>query len=867
MFPKQITFLLLTLCSLVLPSSHLLASDDNLLVNPGFETTTLAPWIVSPPRNSTAANDDFIEGKNSFRVGHSPVAKTTEVFQNLIVNASHPVKPGTTYLFSVNAEVTGGNGHVELFAEFATGASGDSANRKKTWPVAGVRGWQKYQFLFRIPDNATSMKIGCRFRNTSGWNRMDYAKLHRYSNLIANGNFENTGFWTTPHAAPNTVHHHFGNRSWRIIGALNQRRFSTQVVDLQGRISNPDRPVYTISAHVKTNVIETSNFIQPVFDCNSDDDDEQLDAIKGSGAQIQINCLDGNQFLRRLSFPFFESNSSSFTEQSFSFLVPRNTNRLLIALVVEDSKMHAFFDNVRLTHKEVPAGQFVSQTGYAASVIEAPEPKTYVTPLGNTDLEITDAIDDVTNFDSPNYGKTVWLPRGDYLIKTLITKTRLRLRMHHDARLNRNPTGVQNYRGAIFRNDLTEQHRRVSDVVVEGGKYIQAPSSGTDNNNVGNIVSIFGDRVVFRNHFIPEWSQLKRWENGQGTAIDNSDIAINFLGHDVYAYNNTIVGPAGNLGDGTGPGQGGFDALHYFGGQRAHFFGNHVYSGDDGIGLFAGTIPNFLFDCGAEPKRLFIYNRNISDVEIYNNRLSSNSGRAIACGLARPRSHESDLTCTVTNVRARNIVGKLGGEAAALTVMCSPRRPFAILPGQSCPTAAMAAADPELFEHRPPQVSNIQYANMFLTVDIGNPFNHRPIQHAVRLYSESVGSMASVLVNNVTVWSVNSTGRSWSAENRPVDLLSIRRAGVVCEHFGIDPQTGEEYSTGFSAIGISNRNFNLRIKNCRFFDNTGSFANAASVTSTESQANAFADVNNVCLENMFPAGLPKRWRTLANGIH
>lgn len=863
---QHILFIGLLFCCGILSSNRLLASDDNLLVNPGFETSTLAPWIVQPPRNSTVSTEDFIDGNKSFRVGHNPVPKTTAVSQDFSVGPQLGLSPGTSYLFSVNAKVEGGNGQIELFAEFD---SGTNTNHKQTWPVAGVTGWQKYQFKFQIPDGATSLKIGCRFKNTSGPNRLDYAKLYPYKNLITNGDFEDPGSWTTTHSFPNTVHRHFGNRSLRISGQLNQRRWSAQAVDLEGQVANPDRPVYTISAHVKTLVLQTSTSTQPVQHCNSDDDDERLDPLEGSGTQIQINCLDGNKFLRRLSFPFFEGRSTEFTEQKFSFLVPRKTNRLLVALVVENSKMHAFYDNVRLTYDEVPPNEFVSQVGHTARVVEAPEPKTYVIPSGHTDVEITSAIDDVTNFNSTDYGKIVWLPRNDYLIKTLITKTRLRLKMHQDARLNRDPTGYQNFWGSILRSDPWEQFRRVSDVVVEGGSYRPSPSTGADNNNLGNVVAIFGDRIVFRNHFIPEWSQETRWEDPTDptSEVANSDIAVNFLGHDVYVYNNTIVGPAGNLGDGTGPGQGGFDALHLFGGNRAHFFGNHVYSGDDGIGLFAGTIPEFRFNCATEPKRLFIYNRNISDVEIYNNRLSSNSGRTVACGLARPRSFDSDLTSTVTNVRARNVVGRLGGAASALAIVCSPRRPMRIVAGQQCPTASEAASDSALFPTRAPQIRDIQFANMFLTVDIGNPFNVRPVQHAVRLYSEDVGSLDSILVNNVTIWTINSTGREWPEEDRPVNLVSIARAGLLCQHFDIDPVTGEEVATGFSTVGISNRNFNLRVKNCNFFDNTGTFRNGGVVSSTELQANVSDDVNDVFSDNVFSAGLPKVWRVLSDGVH
>jgi hypothetical protein len=863
------TLAILTFCWTFASTAFVDAGDVNRILNPGFENGLIEPWIVNSNFNAVVSSDDSVERTRSLLVDHEGVESNTEVVLNYKVGQPCCVQPGAEYIFSVNGKIDSGDGRIVLFARFD---GNPDRVQNKSWWIDGVRDWQKYEMKVQVPEDASTMMIGCQFVETTGRNSMDWAQLYDISSLVRNGDFENDGYWSLNHGMVTENQPYFGDRSMEIRGFLNKHRWAAQFVDLASTIEMPDQPMYTIAVHLKTLVYATSAYEPPVYDCNSDDIDEDLDPVHGSGAQIQISCYQSGRELRRLYMPFFEGRSTEFTERKVSFLVPEGTDGLVIALVVVDADMVAFFDNVRLTcdNAASSSGPVSRQFGRDASVVEAPEPETYVTVDGPTDVEFDEAICRVSDFDNKDYGKLVWVPRGEYLVRRIIPKSRLQLKMHRDARIRRDPTGTDGFRGTLIRNDLLFQFNQVSDVIIEGGHYLRAfESEPPDNNNLGNIIAIYGDRIVLRNFYIPAWSQTTKWIYVDDILVEvpNSDIAVSFLGHDIYAYNNTIVGPAGNYGDGTGPGAAGFDGIHYFGGERAHFMGNHVYSGDDCVGLFTGTIPYFLADCENERRRLFIFNRNIRDVEVDNCRLSCNWGRAVSCGLARPRSDEADLTAVVENIRARNIVGRQGGEPESLSVICVPRPPMAIYPGQECPTAEMAADDPLLFPDRPPQVRNVHFSDMQLTVDVSLQAAELPVQQAIKIYTEDVGSVENILIDNITIWTVCQGPCEWSDDDRPKNLLQVRRAGLLCEHFVIDPETGQYVSDGFSQVGISHRNYQIKVANCRFFDNTGSFLHSYNVQSTEPQSKAMDDVNDVATDNFFQNGLEGIWQVLPDGIH
>ena len=852
--------------------SCLFANDVNLISDAGFENSSVLNWTVSNAENAGISNQDFLQGEQAMFVDHPGVPnESTMVSQTFSLDRQSPLSNNAEYIFSVNARVENGTGQLALFACFD---EEPGSLCSQIWVLDSATNWQKYQIKFGIPITATNVSFGVLYDSGSNgrvW--FDWFKLINADSLLVNGDFEaETGMWDLSDANVTNKQSYFGSQSLSIVGQLEQQQTASQFVDLSLNEA-PDRRMYTLSAHLVTQVSETSDYAPPTFECNSDDFDEEIDPIAGSGARMQVTCCENGVPIRTLNFPFFESHCTEFIGQQFSFLVPVGTDGLLVELVVIDSDMVVYWDNVRLTE----SGQQLdhpsiskSLVGHSASVVEAPEPDTFIVVNGPSDQEFDDAVAEVSDFNSFNYGRQIWVPRGEYLVKRIIPLPRTHLKMHPLACLRRDPTGAGGFRGVLLRSDQNHQFNRVSDVTVEGGTYLQAQDTGKPNNdNLGNVVALFGDRIVLRNFHIPEWSQTTRWNTVDDELVEasNSDIAVTFLGNDVYVCHNSVMGPGGNLGDGSGPGAGGFGGLHLFGGNRVHFIGNDVFSGDDAIGLYTGTVPFRNSFCDREPRRLFIYNRNIRDVEILNNQLGSVSARAIGCGLARPRDFESDLTAVVENVRARFIRGRQGGQAGSLVVNCIPRRPIPIFEGEACPTAEAVSKNPELFPQRKPQVRNILFADMLLTVDLGLQLDGIPVQQAVRIYTEDIGSVENVSLKNIDVRTICDENCSWPIADQPKELLQVKRAGVICENFEIDPETGGLVSTGFVPVGISHRNFDICISGCQFIDETSSFLNAGVIESTEAQTETFDDINDVFADNIFQEGLPQIWLIIPDGIH
>ena len=324
--------------------------------------------------------------------------------------------------------------------------------------------------------------------------------------------------WDLSNGTISNQESYFGTQSLSVSGSLQQEQSVSQFVDLSQFLDSTDSSMYTISAHVKTDVVASSDFEPPIVECNSDDFDEELDPIYGSGAQIRVTCCQQGTRVRVLQMPFFESHCNAFIERKTSFLVPSGTDGLLVELVVVDSNMTAFFDNVRLTAKDVAINRrhfFPDSIGSDASVVEAPEPQTYVAvENGSSDAEFDSAFSSVSDFDNDEYGKIVWVPNGEYLVKRIIPARRSHLKMHQRTRLRRDPTNAGGFRGVILRSDQNQQYNRISDVIVEGGTYLQAPDTGEPtNDNRGTIVSLYGDRIVLTNFKIPEWSQTVSLDN------------------------------------------------------------------------------------------------------------------------------------------------------------------------------------------------------------------------------------------------------------------------------------------------------------------------------------------------------------------
>lgn len=859
------TFIVTVLCALLCqPGAKALASQ-NLLSNPGFETGSALPWQIESEHKFGISETVSIESERSFFFEHGNTVATSTVSQS----DSDWCKSGSEYIFSINVRLESGTGQLSLIVD-AEGME-PIPIAQQTWDVSGTTHWQKYQLKFEVPTECSGITLSCRVEDATETIWIDWARLIKADNLIRNGDFELDGDWQSGNGSFSDQFSYFGSRSFSIDGSLKTTRSAQQVVDLTA-VPDADERRFTIAAHLKTIVKASSEYQPATFDCNSDDFDEDLDPVRGSGAQLRVVCLSVGKPIRTLQMPFFESHCEAFIEQRFCFLVPAGTDGLIVELAVFDSDMQAIFDNVRLTCEQPPSGFYRGNPlGHTASVIEAPEPDTSIVVSGPTQLDIENAMSSASDFANSDYGKIIWLPANEYIVERILPPSRITLKMHRHAFLRRSPTGLDAFRGSLIRNDDRDQFNRVSDVVIEGGHYLPAFSpTGIDNNNLGNVVALYGDRIVFRNFVIREWSQTEKWidVNGELVAESNSDLGLSFLGHDVYVYHNTVQGPAGNLGDGSGPGALGFDGIHYFGGERAHFMENNVYAGDDGIGLYTGTIPLRTSTCDdGKRRRLFIYNRNIRDVEIFNNQLSTNWGRAVACGLARPRSREADLTAVVENIRARHIFGKQGGAAGSLTINCIPRPTLEILPGDQCPTTKEALADPKLFPDRSPQIRNIDFSDMLLTVDLANQPEGFPVQQAVRVYSESIGSVENITISDITLRVVCDGPCDWLKEDQPKNLLEIRRGGLLCEIFELNQNSGELVFSGFAQVGLSHRNFNVRIENCLFLDETDSFLSAYHVDSTEPQDMTDTDVNDVEKSNLFQPGLTGSWQVVPSGIH
>lgn len=173
------------------------------------------------------------------------------------------------------------------------------------------------------------------------------------------------------------------------------------------------------------------------------------------------------------------------------------------------------------------------------------------------------------------------------------------------------------------------------------------------------------------------------------------------------------------------------------GGQRAHIMGNNIHAGDDAIGLFTGTKSSSL-----------IYDKDILDVEIYNNVLNSTGGRAFACGLAKPRQNNT-LFADVRNIRVCNAIGVCGGKNQLIMITNYPS-----LPGS--PPGPVVGGNEAV-------VSDIYLANLFVRGDLQNPdLTHssgltclqKHKQNGLALFTQTTGSLHNIEAVNVRVKNV-----------------------------------------------------------------------------------------------------------------
>ncbi|MEM7457811.1 MAG: hypothetical protein AAF456_26050, partial [Planctomycetota bacterium] len=468
-----------------------------------------------------------------------------------------------------------------------------------------------------------------------------------------------------------------------------------------------DEPLYTVSAHVRcTDIVPLQ---------------------KGTGGVgIQITCYEDGGLLRRIRTPYATGTSGGFVEQTTSFCVPQGTSRIEVRLILARASGTAFFDNVKLTTSSIPRGQLVSSPGVRRAV-DAPEPGTFVNAGEFRTLQ--QAVNSVATGET-NDGKILWIPEGRYRVDRLILRSGVSIKMHRQTVLIRTSDGVSGggFDSAFLRTP--DDEKAESNVTIEGGRY-------QCNGKSGRFLDWHGHRWIVRNVFVPTWANPGQFAK-----------AISWRGNDSFLYNNTIAGPGGL----TSPGQRGYGGLIMSGGRGAYVSNNRIESGDDAIGLFTTTVP---FTSTGKPIPTF--NRDIEEVEVFNNVLNSKGGRAFACGLAVPRDDNVTLTCRVEDIRVRNCFGTCGGTGHLLTIQSVPKT------GDS--TSRVSSA----------RVEGITIANVRLSGDLAVMRNDAPAeagwlskykQWGIYLYSAGGGSLRDVHIDNVRI------------SNTVKGPLRIRRTGI-----------------------------------------------------------------------------------------
>ena len=597
--------------------------------------------------------DETIEGDNAAVLDHDGGQPRSDGLSQLV-----KVVPGRSYVFSASVFFENAGGECHLLAQSESGASLASEPFPATMQV-----WEKAQVKFTVPSDEETVHLAVISNASTGLTYFDAVKLleaggggNAGSNLIANEDFENDdNSWTLNSGEYDVAEKRFGDRSLKLEAVSGGISESTQTVSLLGRGFEGDQPIYTLSAHIKT-----TGTVVPVPDMTQDWNSlgNQFDIIPGRGAALKVGFYDSSGTLLRTIFsPFFFSKATNFTEREFSFLPPEGTTELIVSAMVSEGSFQANFDNVQLNAWEVPQGASNIQS-VGLTEVEAPEAQTYVEAIPMLGLQ--DAIDSVTTPSDSDYGKLVWAGAGEYSHAEVLLYSTTHLKLHKDAILEKtSETGDSNWFGALVKS--AEYGVPRTDVIVEGGTL--------DNNDgnqdfAGSAVAIFGDRVIVRNVNIPRYSRTPDPFDPLNPDDPNREFyfasAIYLMGHHTYVHNNFVSGPKAIFGH---------DGIHLWGGTHSHIMSNEVLAGDDGLGLFTSTVEVF----PSSQEVIATFDRDISDVEAYNNIFDSVGSRCVGLGLAVPRG-DSRLTSTVSKVRIRNFTGVCGGVHPLLQVLCVPAR-------------------------------------------------------------------------------------------------------------------------------------------------------------------------------------------------
>ncbi len=760
------TSIILTLVSLGVAQQQ-----ENIIANPGFEQSGFStPWNDGSATTVSNTTTTKIEGDQCAQVDHGGSASTTGFSQNVPISL---VETGGRYILSANVKHEGTTGNVKLIARF----NDDSSTDVSATFDADVDNWEKVQLEVDVPSNATALRVFCRFEGTTGKSYIDLVKMVQAGeitngeNLLDNEDFEDasqTAWNLVSGASISTDEKKYGSKSLKIVGASSTVKYATQFVSLSS-----DKPLFTISAHILTtgtipSRATTTDAWKKTGTVNTNVTD--LSTVAQVGAAFKIDCFDGSTNIRTLLLPSFYSKSTKFTEYEYSFLVPENTDGIVVtAMVANADGMTAYFDNFRLTKWEAspPSGSFVENTGFQA--VEAPEAGTYV--LAETTSNLQTLIDNATDSTHADYGKIIWVAEGTHSVnaKHLYIETGTYLKIHQDAIVRRSlePDAKAMYHAAQLRN--SDEDSPVSDIVIEGGVF------DNDDEWQGSVVGLTGDRVVIRNLNIPTYSRTPDANYGYSAS------ALYGFGNHWYIYQNSISGPLSTAGH---------DGIHHWGGSHVAIMSNEVLAGDDAIGIFPLT--NFPSD----PTYLrTFYDRDISEIEMYNNVLDSVNARSIAVGLAIPRQDAARMISSVKNIRARNFDGLCGGHNQMIMVSCVPATE-AYTGSATTPSAQVedirienGKIEGHLYDN--PDPAHPGYTGGYLDSSKRYPL------HGIQIYTRDVGWVKDIWFENVSI-------KNFESDTYMGSTIPSRAVFVRKQEFYDDG--------GNSTLGQDNSN--IRFKSC-----------------------------------------------------
>ena len=251
--------------------------------------TDIAPFIELLQGSGSTfsiANDNSVEGDQSLVAAHGNHSRTSGFSQLAVV----PVVAGRSYIFSASVLFEDGAGQARLIVR----PDGGSDLVNQAFPATS-QVWEKAQVRFTATGN-TQVRLFLRTEQSTGNTYFDAVKLFEVdgeSNLIANQDFETNGNWTRQSGASySTAEKRFGVRSMRLNGSSSS--FAVQNISLG---VDTDKPIYTLSAHIKT----TGTVPAPVTDVDWAAPSEvgnEFSTVDFRGAGFKVDFFDGGTNIR-----------------------------------------------------------------------------------------------------------------------------------------------------------------------------------------------------------------------------------------------------------------------------------------------------------------------------------------------------------------------------------------------------------------------------------------------------------------------------------------------------------------------------------------------------------------------------------------